>query len=471
MKHQMPVFKTRLDNGMHVLVRPTHRVPRVNVQLWYNVGSKDEGPAERGMAHLLEHMIFKGTERLSESDINMITHKLAGYTNAFTSYDYTAFVFRFLTNVWTESLAMLSDCMTNCTFRAEMLASELPAVIQEMKMYKDDYQSALIESMMAISFPEHPYHHPIIGYKQDLCGLNRDALYAFYKKHYHPGNATLVIVGDVEPEAAVAEVKKHFEAIPPIEGYSKEEFFINEDLASKSVSLYREVSNPWCFYLYTIPGVRGQQRHIFDLLSTMLARGKSSRLYQRLVQEEHVATTVECFSYDLFDRSVMCIAAQPRDEESIPELEKHLHDIVRTLGEHPVEEWEFAIAQKQAQMDHAVLLESLDTQAYLIGSSFLATGDESYLSRYLDLVRGVKRDEVMKAARLHLNETRAITGYLKPAHEHDKEYLKYLQEESDALDQELLKAKLGDLTPYLKPRNYFTVINLSAVKRAEDKAA
>ena len=165
------VTKYTLSNGMNVLVLPSHIIPKVSVQLWYYVGSKDEQSREKGLAHLLEHMIFKGTATLSESDINEITHKLSGTCNAFTSYDYTAYIFDFPTQNWQMSLRLLADCMRNCTFKQEHLNSELKAVIQELKMYKDNYTSSLLESMMASIFPDHPYHHPIIGYKQDLWSL------------------------------------------------------------------------------------------------------------------------------------------------------------------------------------------------------------------------------------------------------------------------------------------------------------
>ncbi len=124
-KGQPFVQKKILSNGMTVLVRPIRTVPKVSTQLWYNVGSKDEKDKERGIAHLIEHMIFKGTEKLSESDINTITHMLSGSCNAFTSYDYTGYLFNFPTQHWHESLNIMADCMTNCTFKDYMINSEM----------------------------------------------------------------------------------------------------------------------------------------------------------------------------------------------------------------------------------------------------------------------------------------------------------------------------------------------------------
>ena len=138
----------KLANGLSIIVYPLKSIPKVMTQLWYGVGSKHEKSGEKGLAHLLEHMVFKGTTKLSESDINEITNKLSGYCNAFTSYDYTGYLFGFPTQNWHHSLEMLADCMQNCKFDPEMLNSELKAVIQELKMYKDNYGASLVEKLV-----------------------------------------------------------------------------------------------------------------------------------------------------------------------------------------------------------------------------------------------------------------------------------------------------------------------------------
>src|SRR3990170_7174781 len=209
------IFKKKLDNGLTVLVYPRHSIPKVSTQLWYNVGSKDEKTGEKGLAHLLEHMIFKGTKRLSESDINLITTKLSGSCNAFTSYDYTGYLFDFPTQNWKHSIEILANCMTNCTFKEELLNSELKAVIQELKMYRDYYSSGLMEELVSTIYSDHPYHHPIIGYKQDLWNITRESLLEFYHKHYTPNNATLVVVGDVEPNEVFNTANEYFGHINP----------------------------------------------------------------------------------------------------------------------------------------------------------------------------------------------------------------------------------------------------------------
>ena len=441
MKQKFRVYKKTLPNGMNILVRPNNVIPEVSIQLWYDVGAKDEDVGERGMAHLIEHMIFKGTESLSETDIDLITVKLSGYANAFTSNDYTTYVFKLPSNVWHESLFILSDCMQNARFDEQMLNSELNTVVQELKMYKDDYQEVLIEHMMSGIFPQHPYQHPIIGYKQDLLSLKRDNLYNFYKKHYHPGNATLVITGDVKKDEALDYAEKAFAKIPVPEGYKKKEHFFIDDIYSLHVRLPREVETTWAFYSYVIPGITEEKAYIFDMIKLLLGRGRSSRLYGRLVNEEKLATDVGCFTYDLFDKGLFYIYVQPISSDSLPRIESIIDEEVRKLAGSEIEEWEFSSVKKKAEMGYYSLLESAERQAELIGHSFLATGDLGYLDNYMENIRKTKRSEIQRGIEDFLKSSLRHSGYIVPSDDQDKETWRELQKKSDELDIKILQGR------------------------------
>jgi zinc protease len=318
------VHKTVLPNGLTVLVKPVKHIPRVEAHLWYNVGSKDEGPRERGMAHLIEHMIFKGTRLLSESDINLVCQKLAGDANAFTSQDYTCYTFRLPSQTWTTALAIFAECMQSATFDKQMLASELKAVIEELRMYRDDFQGNLLEQMLPSIFPGHPYSEPIIGSKFDLCALDRDMLYAFYKKHYHPGNAVLVVVGDVTVQEAFDAAVAHFGSIASPVGYVRDTHYFNDDVVQHATTLYRSVSSPWFCYAYPIPGFQERSNHVVDVANLIIAAGKSSRLYRRLVEKERLAVDVDCSVYDFFERGLLNIGVWPAPGVKPEAIEKVL---------------------------------------------------------------------------------------------------------------------------------------------------
>lgn len=436
------VIKKTLSNGMTVLVRPVHNVPKVSLQIWYNVGSKDEKDGERGIAHLIEHMLFKGTkEMLSESDINMLVHKLSGYTNAFTSYDYTGYLFDFPTHHWQEALPVMADTMKNAAFKDPHLNSEMKAVIQELKMYKDRYQSSLVENLLTTIFAEHPYHYPIIGYKQDLWSVTGDDLRKFYDKHYVPNNTTLVVVGDVQPEEVFELAEKHFGSIPADPDYKKDEFYLNKDIASKSVTLYRDVKQPVVYYTFMVPGSQEKQDYVLNLISIILGSGKGSRLYRKLVDELHLTTSFETFVYDLFEHGLFFFAYEPKDIADIPEIERIIHEEIQDIIDNGLQEDELVRAVKKTQMKIYSVLENTQDQAYQIGQYYLATGDENYIFKYLNWPLDTLEKEMKTLLSEYVRPTVGHKGTVLSLPESEKEHWQKLQELSDQEDQRILSAR------------------------------
>jgi zinc protease len=434
------VIKKILKNGLTVLVRQTTNIPKVSVQLWYNVGSKDEQANEKGIAHLIEHMIFKGTKKMSESDLDTITHKLSGYCNAFTSYDYTGYLFDFPSQHWQEALPILSDCMRNCTFKEELLNSELKAVIQELKMYKDNYASCLIEKMTASIFKGHPYQHPIIGYKQDLWNLNRDNLINFYNKHYTPNNATLIIVGDIDVEEAFKLAQENFESIEPNKNYKKETFILERDLSNTNTNLLRDIKQTEGLAAWIIPGATKDYDYSLDVLAHVLAGGNDSRLYKRLVNKEKLATQVEAFCYDLFDHDIFFIHFEPTSSDNIQKTFEIIAEEVDAI-KRTITEQEIKIASKNIESTYLNILENTQKQAYLIGKFYLSKQDENYIFNYLNQDSDKIKDKILELSTKFITPNLMHTGKILPLHEEDKSIWQDLQKESDELDNKILSKK------------------------------
>lgn len=432
------VYKTVLTNGLTILVMPRTAIPKVSLQLWYNVGSKDEMSGQKGIAHLIEHMIFKGTDKLSESDINMIVHKLSGYCNAFTSYDYTGYLFDVPSQHWQEVLPIMADSMRNCTFKEELLNSELKAVIQELKMYKDDYASSLVEAMISQIFYDHPYHHPIIGYKQDLWNIKREALVDFYNYHYAPNNAVLVVVGDVHVEDVQNYAEKHFGHIMPNQDYQKEEFYHSFDLARSDTTLYRDIQQPVILLAWVIPGVKTRFDYVFDVMSWIIGAGKGSRLSRILIDELELVTEVESFVYDLFDHGVFFVHVEPKDMADAQKIIDIIHKELASLATEYVSDEELHRARKKTEVDFLSLVESNQKQAYLLGKYFVATGDEFYLKEYGEYpVEGLK-DQIQTIVRHYLRPTVMYKGQVLPLPAGEHDYWLKLQEQSDLEDARVL---------------------------------
>lgn len=438
------IQKKILANGLTVLVVERHHIPKVSVQMWYGVGSKDELSGQRGAAHLIEHMIFKGTETFTESDISALTSRLSGSCNAFTSHDYTGYLFDVPSQHWFEVLPVMADCMSHCTFKPQLLASELKAVIQELKMYNDDYLATLSERLLTAQFPDHPYHHPIIGYKHDLWNMTREQLLAFYHSHYIPNNATMVVVGDVDPDDVFARVENVFGGIPADPLYSRRSWHHSFDLSSNSVTIYRDINQPIMLFAWQIPGVVEKKEYLLDLLSWVVGAGRGARLYTKLVTELGIATELQTFVYDLFDQGLFCVYIQPRDiadREKIRELVQYEVEHYRL---HEISDAELSRAQRKTAMDFISLSENNQRLAYMLGKFYLATGDDQYLYNYIKYPENLIKPDIKNLCECYFSPSLMSRGYALPLVAEDKKLWVMQQEQSDAEDARVLSGIVRD---------------------------
>lgn len=442
---QKKVSKKVLSNGLTVLVRPVNTVPKVSTQLFYHVGSKDEENGEKGLAHLIEHMIFKGTKKLSESDINLVTEKLSGYTNAFTSYDVTAYVFDFPTQHWKEALNLYADCMQNARFDEQMLNSEMKAVIQELKMYKDDYVGDLIEKMLQAMFTDHPYHYPIIGFKQDLWSVKRDTLFNFYKKHYVPNNAVLVVVGDVIEQEVFEEAEKAFGSIPKDPNYKRAEFYIGKDLTATSVAIARDVNQPIMAFAAVLPGEKEKKRYLYELTTTILGRGKTSRLYKKLVDELHIATECSAFLWRFEDATMVFVYCEPKRLEDVDHITTLIHKEIAEIIKNGISEREIKRAIKATQVAHISSLESNYKQASAIGDGYIKTGDENFVFNYLNYPTKNIEQEIKDILKSYFAPVVLHSGKIVPLDEEGKLRWAELQKISDKEDARILQGRTREL--------------------------
>lgn len=436
------VKQYQLANGMSLLVRESHDIPKVSLQLWYGVGSKFELDGQRGSAHFLEHMVFKGTEHmLSESDIDDVTTKLSATANAFTSHDYTGYLFNVPSQNWEQILPIFVDCMSNLSLKPDMLNSEMKAVIQELKLNKDNYVRSLIEDLVGAIFHDHPYHHPIIGYKQDLWNINAQMLRDFYKKHYHPGNATLVVVGDVDPDHVFTVVKKHFESIQAPGSYVLPVFYHNKDIATKSITIYRDVQRPILVYAFVIPGLMQKEMHVVSLIDFMIGQGKNSRLYKKLVNELHIATSVSTFVYDLYDYGLFFIIVEPENSINVSDLDNIIKQDISLIAKDGFNEEELWCALKKTKMELYDVLEDTEHQAYEIGKYFTAFRDPDFVFNALNYDSAILLKEANRIVSEYLRPAVMHKGAVLPLPDVEKERWVDLQNASDAEDNMILSAR------------------------------
>ncbi|MGA9530867.1 MAG: pitrilysin family protein [Candidatus Babeliales bacterium] len=456
------VIRIDFENGLTVLIKKQSSIPYVSLQMWFKVGSKDERDDERGLAHLLEHMIFKGTEgegslNLSESDINVLVHSLSGGCNAFTSYDYTGYLFNMPSQHYEKLLAVMADCMRNASLCSDHLDSEMVAVIQELKMYRDNYVSSLKQKMMAAIFAGHPYMHPIIGYKRDLFDISSNELKAFAHEYYVPNNSVIVVVGDVDPDLVIEQVKSLFGSIPADLKLSHKASYYAPDVAHVDTVLYRDVQHSFSMVAYNIPGLSHRDDYVMQLLVWILARGKGSRLYKRLVDELQLATSVTAYTLDLFDHDLFFIMFEPKNEGDHERIMYEISCELQNVATGDLSDQEIIRASKKMRMDVYRSQEDMESLAYTIGRDFLATGNENAFYTFLQDVPVNVDKNIKELCARYLRPCVGHVGRVLPLPENEKKTWLALQKKEDAYDHSFLQHRTR-VSPVEPPRYALKIV-------------
>jgi zinc protease len=440
------VKKHILDNGLTVLILKRNFLPKVSMQLWYNVGSKHEKDENRGIAHMIEHMIFKGTKTLPEGAIDKIVYELSGSCNAFTSFDYTGYIFDMPSANYKHIIKIMADCMQNTLFDQDCLNSELKAVFQELRMYKDSNISSMAEASMRSLFSDHPYSNPIIGYKNTIWNFNSKQLKEFYKKYYNPKNAVLVIVGDIDEKDCINCINENFENIKSSETKNEiKRFFHERDLITSNNKIFKDVENSHVLLAFEIPGISISNIFIYEALNIFLGVGRGSLLYKKLVYELELVNEIESFIYELIDYSVFYIYYVPKKIEDIDKIEEIIFKEIDKLKNKVYSDELIERAFKTVKMENLSLQEDNHKLCSYLGYLYIATEDEHALEKSLDCDFEKLKNSFKFLVDEYLNKLFLKKTEIVPLLEAEKDYWKKLQEEKDKKDEiELSKIERKD---------------------------
>jgi len=262
----------------------------------------------------------------------------------------------------------------------------------------------------------------------------------FYQKHYIPNNATLIVVGDVTPQEVFTQAQEAFGAIPANTSHKHETFYHTPDLNNGSVTIYREVQKPLFIYAYVVPGLKERLDYVLDCLTWVIGAGKGSRLYKKLVEQENIASDVNCFVYDLFDHSVLFVQVDPYDAQDQEKIQAIIIQEIAGLTQGDITQDELTRAVKKTEMDFISLQESNQKLAYIIGKYYTALQDETYLENYTQIDQKFVKEQIQVIAQRHLSSALMFTGAVLPIAEQDKELWNSYQEVSDAQDAKVLSA-------------------------------
>lgn len=405
------VRKTVLDNGLGVLTKEDHTSPIVTSMIWYRVGSRNEEPGRTGKSHFLEHMLFKGTARFKKGEIDLITLKNGGTNNAFTAHDFTAYYFSFASDRWEMALEIEADRIVNNLFDPEEFEAEKKVVIEELKTGLDSPWGPLMQELDATAFKLHPYRNPIVGWLQDVERASRGDMREYYRRYYHPNNATLVLVGDFDTEVALEKVIEYFGGIP--RGPEAPSVFVHEQAqrGERRFVLRRRSNLPRVAIAYHAPEIAHPDSYALQVLSVILAEGKASRLYQRMVEKEQSVTFVTAEFGEAKDPTLFHIRAECQGDGDLQRIEASIFEELNRLAAGGVTTRELDRAKHQVEAHFVLSKEKTVDQAILLGQAATLYGLD-YLETYLDRIASVTAEEVALVCARYLREDNRTLGWL-----------------------------------------------------------
>lgn len=397
-----------LQNGMQVVVIPNHRVPVITHMVWYKVGAADDPVGKTGIAHFLEHLMFKGSGDIASGDFSKIVRALGGNDNAFTSQDYTAYFQSISVDHLEKVMEMEAGRMRGLHPPLAEVESERQVIIEERRQrIENDPRSALSEQMRFVLFPNHPYGNPNIGWHSEMAGLSWDDAKAVYDTWYAPNNAILVIAGDVTAEQVKPLAEKIYGALKPEIVPERRRREIPPLPGDAQIVMHHPTfRQPIWMQMMRAPSAHQNKSDALALqvLEEILDGGAATRFYKHLVVEQKVATSVD-FSYysDAWDDGSISIAAVPADGHTIPEVEKAVQDELRALIRDGVTDTELAEAKIRMKDAADYARDSVTGPAMVIGTA-LATGETLDDIEYWPYdIDGVTATQVQDVAKRFLN--------------------------------------------------------------------
>jgi zinc protease len=418
----------KLANGLEVVVVPDRRAPVVTHMVWYKVGAADETPGKSGLAHFLEHLLFKGTAKHPMGEFSKTVAFVGGQENAFTTQDYTGYYQRVSRENLKTLMEFESDRMTGLVLTDAMVAPELKVVLEEQNQrVANNPRARLSEQIDAALYLNHPYGKPVIGWRHEIEKLNRDEALAFYRRFYTPNNAVLVVAGDVTTdeiktlaEATYGKVAKVAEIGPRVRPQEPAQ------VAARHVTLAdARVQQPSLHRAYLVPSsatAKPGESEALEVLSFILGHGTTSRLYRTLVVERELAVGAGgWYNGNALDASQFGVYGSPKPGVTLPKLEDAIDGVIDDILANGVTAEEVERAKNRLVADAIYAQDSQATMARWYGAALTTGSTVEDVQKWPDRIRAVTADAVNAAAKAWLDKRRSVTGYLiKDTQKEDK---------------------------------------------------
>ncbi|MGZ5071398.1 MAG: M16 family metallopeptidase [Methylobacter sp.] len=409
-----------LANGLKVLVKEDHRSPVAVSQVWYKVGSSYEPGGITGISHMLEHMMFKGTDKHAPGEFSRIIAENGGEENAFTGSDYTAYFQSMEASRLAVSFELEADRMRYLHLLPDELKKELQVVTEERRMRTDDNpQAKMQEHFNAMTYTNSPYKNPVIGWPSDIENYKVEDLQAWYQRWYAPNNATLVVVGDVQPKAVFELAEKYFGPLKPSELKPLKPQAEVEQLGVRKMTVKLPAKLPYLLMGYKVPVLTTAQNeweaYALEVLAGVLDGGSSARLESGLVRGKQIAVSVGA-SYSLYSRlpEVLTLEATPAEGKTVWDLESALKEEIAKLQMKLVDNEELQRIKAQVLAKDVYEKDSNFYQAMELGTLETVGLGWKKVDEYVNKVNQVTAEQVRDVARKYLIEDRLSVAYLEP---------------------------------------------------------
>lgn len=412
----MDVQRYQLDNGLTVILQQQRTAPVVACNVWVGVGSADEEPHEAGLAHVHEHMLFKGTQRRGVGEIAREVESAGGHINAFTSFDQTCYYVVMSSRFFASGIDILSDAIRNSAFEAEELSRELEVIQEEIKRGKDDPGRVASRMLFETAYKTHPYRLPVIGSKESVDSFTRDHVVTFFRKHYVPDNMTLVLVGDFDEDEARALVDKHFADFEAPQHTDVERVAEPSQRGARVTIQSKDVNDSQLRLGFHIPDVLHDDIPAVDLLGAVMGFGEASHLYQTIQRDRELVNSIYAGSYTPKDAGLFVVGAEYQldDEMSHPDIAEALLTEAFRFRSMRVADADLARARTIIESREIYSKQTAEGLAMKLGRSFMVTGDPDFDERYYQALARVTPDDVRRVARTYLTEENCSLCLLYP---------------------------------------------------------
>ncbi|MDX8396534.1 MAG: pitrilysin family protein [Mariprofundaceae bacterium] len=418
--HAAELQQATFKNGVKLIVEEDHSAPVAMVQIWLKVGGRDELPGKTGLAHVFEHMMFKGSNKLAPGEYSKRIAAMGGTDNAFTSTDYTAYFQTVPAKETSNVIKMEAERFSHLKLDAEEFGREIKVIMEERRMRtEDDPNSHMFEELSAASLRLHPYRNPVIGWMQDLENLSIEDVRAFYKKHYIAGNVTVVVVGDVDFKQVKRVVKQTFARLKSKPVEARFNPIEPEPLGAKRITVNLPAQLPMLAITIPVPvwkpGSNDTEAAALAVATQIMAGGRSAKLQQELVENQRKAFAVSA-GYDPFGMGLdLWYAYGVFGPKQKPEVfEKALWKFIKKLSSQAPSDKQLAAAKRQMIAAEVFARDSLYLRAKHIGRLETVGIGASNQDRWLDAIRAVKANNVQQVMATWLKAERASTGILLP---------------------------------------------------------